>query len=337
MRSALIPCIVASLALGVAIAACATPFEGGDDTFHRGGARTAPPRTDASTNAGSSGGGTKTPRDGGGEPWSDGGENDAGVALPPTCDPSHGVGEIIDVPGLASASAVRAEARLSADELNVVFAQVRDPAAAQFVWDLYTASRPSTTEPFGTIQLVSTTQTAFSGSLSPDGLSLYFTPFNVDGANGLQVTTRAAGGAFAGAAIVAGSPPDSYAPFATSDGRLLFAAYSQNAPALIRAATLSGAGLSNLQTLLGVAGLDVDYPSLSSDATELFYTVFTEPDHRPAYRRATRLADESYAGAAALAGLDELNQEVTWVSADACRLYMTDWRGNLLRVGQRLP
>ena len=337
MRSVLIPCLVASLGVSAALAACAKPFEAGDDTFDRGEASAAPPRTDGG-NTGSSSGGSKNPRDGGETLLPDGGtDSDSGVPVEVPCDPTKGVGEVVDVPGLASASALRAEARLSLDELQIVFTQVRDRNAQQFVWDLYTASRASKTAPFENIQPVPTGQNAFTGALGLDGLSLYFTPHDATAANGLQVTTRTAGGAFTGATVLAGMPAYSYDPFVTNDGRLLFAAYPDHNPSTIQAAALSGASISGPQTIFAVAGMDVDYASLSIDGTELFYTTYLPPDGNAVFRRATRQGDGSYAGAAALAGLDEQNQEVTWVSADACRVYMTDWRGDLLRMGKRLP
>ncbi len=314
----------------VALAACAKPFESGEDGFQRGGASPARAQGDGGS-AGSSGGSTPPSRDGGVRPPVG---PDAGSQ--PPCDPSKGVGEVIDVAGLASASATRAQARLSSDELHVVFAQILDPSVTPVRWDLYTASRASVSEPFAGIEPVTSAATAFTGSLSADGLSLYFTPFPASDSTGLQLATRAAGGAFTGASILTGGPKYAYDPFASIDGRLLFTVYPDRAPSMIQAAALSGGALGPAQTLLVLPELDIGNAALSSDGAELFYAVFPLTQGPPKYRRATRQPDGSYAGVAALAGLDESNQEPTWVSADACRVYMTDWRGGLLRVGMRL-
>jgi hypothetical protein len=337
VRSALLTCLLASLAASAALVACAPEFQGETDGFDRGEASAAP-RSDGGSNPGSSSGGTTPPRDGGNALLPDGAVADTGTPSEPPCDPQKGVGEIVDVPGLVNASDYRAEARLSLDELHVVFTQVRDPNAQNYVHDLYVASRATRNDAFGNIKPVPFTSNVFTAALGTDGLSLYFTPKDAGPNNGVQYTTRATGDAdFAAPSVVAGVPQYSYDPFVTADGRLLFAIYPDAAPATIQSATLAGGTISGMQTLFGVAGTDVDYASLSSDGTELFYTAYQGSNADAAFRRATRQGDGSYAGATALGGLDEQNQEVTWVSPDACRVYMTDWRGYTLRMAKRLP
>lgn len=328
--------MAAPLALAV-FGACAAPYQGEDDAFDRGEASAAPPRKDGGGGGATGGSSGSRPGDGGGPLLPDADTPDSGpVAV--ACDPGKGVGAIVDVPGLVNASDLRAEARFSADELHVVFTQVRNPQGDNFVHDIYTASRTARDQPFGQPKAVAIAQNVFNASLSPDGLTLYFTPKNAGLLNGLQVATRATPDAdFGAATVLGGAPQGSYDPFATTDGRLLFSQYPQEAPSTIQVATVVGGSLTGIGTFFGVSNTDVDYPSLSSDGVELFYTAYVGQSFDAVFRRATRQGDGSYAGATALGGLDEVNQEVTWVSADACRVYMTDWRGYQLRMAVRLP
>lgn len=270
--------------------------------------------------------GTSPPRDAGG----DASEPSA------ACDPSHGVGPLLDMPGLVNATDYRTGARLTPDELEVVFLQVRNPSDNQSPYDAYLASRGASSEPFGAPRRIESALGVYAISISADGLSMYYTPQGATGQNGLMVTTRASRDAeFAGNVVVRGAPEWSYSPFATADGALLFSQYPAQSPSSIMRGVLGNGVVSASSQLFFTGQYDIDFPTLSSDGVELFYSEYlSESDG--AFRRAVR-EGAAFLPAALPSGIDEKQHEVTWVSADACRIYVTDWRAATLKVAQRLP
>lgn len=333
MRSALVLALLGGLYACFVAGACAARFEGEDELIDRGEANTPASGRDGGGRSSSSSG-ALPPRDSGAEPPTEAGA-DTGAPPEGPCDPTHGVGPLAPMPGLVNQSDYRTGARLTPDELHAAFLQVRNPADNQSPYDAYVASRATRNEPFGAPQKVNPAAPAHSVSLGTDGLSLYFTPVNPNGSNGVQITTRPSlDAAFAGTSNVSGVPGWSYSPFATADGALLFSQYPESSAATILRGTVVGANLSGVSPLFGAGNNnDVDYPTLSSDGTELFYTEYVPGD--VVFRRAVR-AGTSYVPTP-MAGLDQTLHEVTWVSADACRVYVTDWRAYTLQVAQRLP
>lgn len=313
--------------------ACAPQYEGEDQLVDRGEANTIPPR-DAGGRGGGSSSGSLPPRDSGNTPSLDGAIEDAGSQPSGPCDPSKGIGPLGDMPGLVNTD-YRTGARLTPDELEVVFLQVRNPEAESSPYDGYVASRATLGQPFGAPRKIDAIGAVFNVSLGADGLSLYFTPRDTNGANGVQISTRAARDAmFAGAAVVSGVPGWSYSPFVTADGALLFSQYPESSPSTILRGALAGGGIGAASPFFAAGGNDIDYPTLSSDGTELFYSEYLAPPNG-AFRRAVRSGGSFVP--TPLPGIDDANHEVTWVSADACRVYVTDWRSYTLKVAQRLP
>jgi len=328
VRSVLLIALGSGLYAAFVAGACASPYQGQDTELVDRSEANAPIGRDGAPSGSSSGA----------IPGTEAGAGETGTEQPPgegPCDSSHGVGALEDVAGLVSAD-YRMGARLSEDELHVVFLQVRDRAAEGSPTDAYVASRASKTAPFDAPQKVNAAAASIVVSLSPDALSMYFTPHRPTGNDGVQITTRSSRDAmFVGAAAVAGVPAYSYSPFATAAGTLLFAQFPDSAASTILQAPVSGMGVGGAEALFGLGSNDVDFPTLSSDGAELFYTEYLQPSGG-AYRRATRAGGGAFAPVP-LPGLDESLHEVTWVSADACRLYVTDWRSYTLQVARRLP
>ncbi|RYG86538.1 hypothetical protein EON77_03625, partial [bacterium] len=222
MRSVLLIALGSGLYAAFVAGACASPYQGQDTELVDRSEANAPIGRDGAPSGSSSGA----------IPGTEAGAGETGTEQPPgegPCDPTHGVGALEDVAGLVSAD-YRMGARLSEDELHVVFLQVRDRGAEGSPTDAYVASRASKTGPFETPQKVNAAAASIVVSLSPDALSMYFTPNRPTGNDGVQITTRASRDAmFGGAAAVAGVPAYSYSPFATTAGTLLFAQFPHSA------------------------------------------------------------------------------------------------------------
>jgi hypothetical protein len=171
---------------------------------------------------------------------SDGGTADASDAsdasdAAPACNLAMPFGPRSLVPGLATAGSDEYSARLSADQLTVYFQSNRpsDAGLAGF-FQVYTATRPDVSSPFGPATMVTSFISADTEkpTLTADGLTLYAARTFVDDAGALTLPTHVY--ASTRASTAAAFPPPSEVtsieltggfetdPFVTADGATLY-------------------------------------------------------------------------------------------------------------------
>lgn len=308
------------------LGACADEFQPTDSRIDQGEARTRKP-ADASSSSSGSGGTSSGGSSGESPPPIDSGASSG--SPPATCDLQKGVDAPFDMPGLVGAD-YRQHARLTPDELQVAFLQKRNPAQEGSLYDAYLAVRSSVEQPFGAPSPIANAAGVWAMSFSNDGLTLYLTS-NADEPHIRSITRPALDQPFGEQRRITGVPEYSYSPFVTADDQLLFAYYPENPPSLLYSGALQGNSVSS-PTLFYDGGGEIDYPALSADGNELFYG-HIDSERNATYRRAVRQGEGWIESP--MPGLLADTHEVTWISRDGCRVYLTNWRSLTLQQANR--
>jgi Tol biopolymer transport system component len=251
------------------------------------------------------------------------GKPDAAIDAGPRCDPAAAFGAPVAVAGLDS-NLDDQGARLSPDELTVVFARARTSGTT----DLYLASRASTDAAFDTPMLLGTVNSVNSEvwpTLSPDALLLLFDSDRATQKFHIFASKRAAADAAFG-------PPTASIALADGDAQ----------PMLANGASLYFA--SSMRTGLGMGDIwraDIDSTGatgtpaavigdVNSAANEAAPAV-TADERVMAFARdgdiyiaARSSPADGFGTAAAIAGLATMavNEAPTWISPDGCHLYV---------------
>jgi Tol biopolymer transport system component len=252
----------------------------------------------------------------------------------PRCDPTAAFGSAINLGGVNTALN-EATARLSADELTLVFARLN----ADGTWDLYTASRTSATEPFGSATVMASLNSVYTElwpTLTPDSLGIYF---NTDRNNSMTgnedvfYAGRASTTAdFDAPAIASGFEPNDNQPYVAGDGLAVYFSSSTRPETTggtdLFYAPIDGSGnVGTAQVLIGGVNTPANeqVPVVTPDELTLFFcrSNGTDDDIFSATRAST--SSPWSAGSAvpgyATAGVEEVP---TWISPDGCDLYFYD-------------
>lgn len=266
-----------------------------------------------------------------------------GTTPPPStlCSNSRAWGTPQLVPGVNSTNTDRIVS-LSSDELTMVFqnSQGSDRASST---NVFLATRAAKTATFGAPAAISTLTGGnrnFEPSLSSDGLTIFWDA--VDANNQFSVlyrATRAAGGTFATPTQlpnIAAASTDTLSPFISADGAELFMlrASSPNAPRTIFHSLKSGAdfGAPSALAEIGVTVTgDVDAIALSADRLTLYFSSATTAGGLGGYDIFMSSRSSTTSAFIAPTPVTALNSssgdDVGWVSADNCRVYMSSDRG----------
>lgn len=242
-------------------------------------------------------------------------------AAEPACDLTKPFGIPVQVGGIHDPAANDSHASLTADELTIYFASDRDGTN---VWHLYSATRASRSEPFGTPRLLAggvySTQGESHPSVSPDGNTIYFDSQRVMVGSNLFTSTRAnATVEFPPATMI----PGDYLidPAITADGKVLYAADLSTG----RLARLDrgSSGFGSPQTVALPTNNSVVSPVTNDDLT-MFLSFGDSTGHSIAvtHRSSTDSGFPEPTVVAELATGASI-AEPSWLSPDGCRLYLT--------------
>ncbi len=256
------------------------------------------------------------------------------------CDLTRPFGPPMLLTSLESTAATEGGLRLLPDELTGFFWSSR--AGGPGSTNLYGTSRPDIGSPFGNIKLLANINSTMSLNIDPsstaDGLSLYFRVRSGKPDAGLDELYSAnrqdAGGDFAGRAVLAelnSIPTSTVQPFVLSDGSEIYFSSNRAGNYDIYRAERSDAGFGapSAVTELNMAGADEGDPVASSDDLTILFSSTRDgglggEDIWLAQREATGSPFSS------VIDLREVNSggtdAPTWISQDACRLYLSSDR-----------
>lgn len=264
---------------------------------------------------------------------------------PTACDPTHAFGAPVAVQGLVVPGEKLGAPRLSPDELTGYLTGYDGTT-----WDLYVAHRTSPSGTFDVPTPMTAQNTAaadFDADVSADGLRLWFGSSR-SGPVQIWVATRPSTLADFGTPGLAtgvntGSGYDGQ-PFETADGQELWFSSSRS-PSVggqdLWVATWSGSGFADPVHMDALSSPAEDWhPALSADRlTVYFESTRGGADSQGGYdmysaHRAT--VHDPFSAPTPIAELDTaLDEHVTWLSPDNCRLYYTS--GDAILVATRLP
>jgi hypothetical protein len=259
---------------------------------------------------------------------------DAEDAAPP-CDPSKPFSAPVVITELQSSGA-EGGLRLLPDELTGFFWSTR--AGGPGTANLYVATRPDKTSPFGAITLLHNVNSTGTFQLDPtslpNGLTLVFRSIRAEaGAGGDDLFSAVRADTDADFSQVTpisslNSAANDVQPFVTTDGSEVYYASNRTGNYDIYRATIQGAvyGAPTPVAELNQAGVDDADPVLSADRLTIFFAS-TRPGGQGGSDiwTATRTSTASAFGAST--NVAELNStaqdDPTWLSVDGCRLYMS--------------
>lgn len=257
----------------------------------------------------------------------------AGDARPPRCNPTAAFGKPVALSSL-NTPADDEHADLSADELTIDFSSTRAGGAGGY--DLYQATRGSTSEPFGNVIPVpgiNTSGDERTPRMSANGLTLYamiaaasFPGLHIALATRPNVTV-----AFSGMRTVANvnAATNSADPYLLPSGNAMYLASDLAGNlGLYRSVKVNGA----FSTPTPVPGVNLDTPAVENnpvvtpDELTLFFGS-TRPggtgDFDIYEARRAHVAD-GFGAPIELKGLDTSGADVpNWISPDGCNLYFT--------------
>ena len=224
--------------------------------------------------------------------------------------------------------------RLANDQLTILFSRTN----ADNTWDIYSATRSTTTEPFGAPQVVGPLNTIYSElwpALTPDGLAVYFMSDRITpGTYGVWVAKRASITAAWGPPMAV---PDlmtgDVTPFVANATGFYFASGARTGAGAndIFRATLDATGA---MTMIGavIGGVDTTasevIPVLTADELHIYFARNNGTDF-DIYQASRSSTSDGFGAAApvpglAMAGFDELP---SWISPDGCDLYYSSAGG----------
>jgi hypothetical protein len=266
----------------------------------------APPATDAATTDAS-------------------GDAAAGDGALVTCDRSKLFGAPTVVPGLTS-DEYEQSARLTDGELGVFWARYDNVE-----WAIWTASRASSTDPFGDALKLAVVNDPVAADLDPsptsDGRSLYFTSQR-DGGVDIYRATRPSSASPFGAPqpfVEANTSAEERRPFVAPDGQSLWFDSKRTGVSRIYRMSLSTFGTGNAEMIdLGATDTIADEaPVISHDGLALYFSGVGRDDGGPHVYMATRANSVAKFGTPMRIDTWAGFSVPTWITADDCRLYVT--------------
>lgn len=251
----------------------------------------------------------------------------------PRCNPMASFGAPVALASV-NTNANYEHATLSGDELTMYFGSSRPGGLGNY--DIYEATRASTSAPFGNlipVTGVNTTRDDADPSVSTDGLSM----FAASGASGsslyhITLATRTSTTlAFSGLQVVAtvnGTTNDE-APYISPTGNVLYFASDRGGNFGLYRSSNTGSGFS---TPTPVSGVNLDSanngngPVVTPDELTLFFG-----SDRPGgaglndiYEARRSMVADGFGAPIALTSLNTASAEVpSWISVDGCQLYFT--------------
>ncbi|HEY6038038.1 MAG TPA: hypothetical protein VIV58_27345 [Kofleriaceae bacterium] len=224
--------------------------------------------------------------------------------------------------------------RLTNDQLTILFSRTN----ADKTWDIYSATRAATTDPFGAPQVVGTLNTIYSElwpALTPDGLAVYFMSDRIaPGTYGIWVAKRASPTAAWGPPMaVADLMTGDATPFVANATGFYFASGQRTGAGAndIFRATLDATGAMKMIGAV-IGGVDTtaseDIPILTADELHIYFARSNGTDF-DIYEASRSSTSDGFGAAAAvpglaMAGFDELP---SWISPDGCDLYYSSAAG----------
>lgn len=262
-----------------------------------------------------------------------------------TTDPFTDVNPI----GLGGSNLQISDIRLGLDEKYAIFRRHSIDAGtdASVVSDIYTASRSSPTAGFGgpnAIDELATSATLTAPTLSPNLLTVVYAQYAGEGSGwDLIAETRATKAApFSGASLPnvnAGSNTTDFYPYLSHDGSMLYFASSRSSTnSLFRVTFGTGAAPENIPRM-DKQGSDFA-PVLTGDGLTLYFarapagelSNTAAPSLIYVQHRNTTAEDFGPATVVTEANVISSRNLPSWISPDACRLYITSSRGGKLDV-----
>ncbi|HTR49917.1 MAG TPA: hypothetical protein VMJ10_04360 [Kofleriaceae bacterium] len=250
---------------------------------------------------------------------------------PPRCDPTAAFGTPAPVPGLDTAGD-ELDARLTPDELAVVYAYASTPGGKLDIW---AQTRANIGDSFGGLQAVGAVNSVYNDSsptLSPDQLLLVF-----DSDRGPSGMTHVYASARAAATATFDPPTEAIALSDGEDHPMLANATVLYFASAVRAgvgmhdlwrAPIDDSGAVGTPMLVPGAAIntadDEDYPVVTPDELALFF-VRTTPMGAGVYAATRASADADFGEPALVAGLAPTSSTAipSWISPDRCDLYFT--------------
>ena len=265
----------------------------------------------------------------------DGATGDAGPDAPPgpRCDPTAAFGTPRELTTLNGPLEDLA-GRLTADELQILYSRTN----ADHTWDIYSATRSTITDAFGTPQVVGAINTIYSElwpTVTPDGLTLYFQSDRVTpNVYGIWTAKRTSptgtwGPAMMEPALMTGDGN----PFVANATAFYFVSSARMGAGgndIYRATLGAGGALTMIDPVIGgvdTTGSEV-VPILTADELHMFFARHNGTDYDIYEASRSSLADGFGAATPvpgmSTTGFDELP---SWVSPDGCDLYFSSAAG----------
>ncbi|HEY1547699.1 MAG TPA: hypothetical protein VGG28_07765, partial [Kofleriaceae bacterium] len=251
------------------------------------------------------------------------------------CDPTAAFGSAINLGSALNTALNEATPRLSLDELTIVFSQLN----ADGTWDMYTASRASTTEPFGAASVMASLNSVYTDvwpTLTPDALGIYFNSDrdnSMTGAEDVFYAGRASATAdFDAPAIASGFETTDSQPYVAGDGLAVYFSSSTRPETTgggdLFYAPIDGSGhVGTAQVLIGGVNTPAyeQVPVVTPDELTLFFCRSNGTDDDIFTASRSSMSSPWGAGSAvpgyATVGAEEVP---SWISPDGCDLYFYD-------------
>lgn len=260
-----------------------------------------------------------------------------------TCDPATPFGAPHAIPGLTTGNS----ARLSPDELTIYFADY-----TQSPGGIYQASRPSTSDAFGTPQLLISGDQGmvFDPTLTADQRTMYVEIFGLGGGNDhrlLYTMSRASTADPFGPPValdsINGASTDVVGPFLTSDESELW--FAEGFDEDLYHAKKVGDGFAPAVAATSLNETDRQLsPTLSADQLAIYFLRISDSLTSAKVMIAQRASVDDEFGAPIqvpeIHVADQVFAAPTWLSVDQCRMYLyarTASDADLLYVAERTP
>jgi hypothetical protein len=249
---------------------------------------------------------------------------------PGACDPGAVFARVVPVGGLGAVG--EQSARLSRDELTIVFSRELPDAPDKRFGDLYIAHRDHRDDEFGkatALDELNSSFDEFSASLSDDMRTLYFDRQVEDRRYEILAATRSAPDKPFGVPTVVSLGADASSnsePFIT-DTAIFFTSTRSGGLASLFSAMGGGTSFEVPEPLMtGALDTAYEHPAITFDGLTIYFSKPPENTKRDILSASRSGPDEWFGALRPVAALNTDSTEFpVWISEDNCRLYfMTD-------------